>query len=62
MLKVLIDRIMSRKTEHKVRSTQLIVTEDGTPMQARGQLGHTTVVMTEQYIRNRLGKKVTPTK
>ncbi len=31
-LKVLIDRIMSRKSEHKVRSTRLIVTEDGTPM------------------------------
>jgi len=105
-LKVLIDRIMSRKSEHKVRSTRLIVTEDGTPMtvamlrrrfdlareaagvaksefqvrdlrakagtdraessgdimQARDQLGHTTVVMTEQYIRNRRGKKVIPTK
>lgn len=31
-------------------------------MQARDQLGHTTAVMTEQYIRNRMGKKVTPTK
>ncbi|WP_408596485.1 hypothetical protein [Pseudomonas sp. PLMAX] len=29
---------------------------------ARDQLGHTTVVMTEQYIRNRKGKKVSPTK
>ena len=100
-LKVLIDRIMSRKPEHKIRSTRLIVTEDGTPMSvamlrgrfdlareavgvaksefqmrdlrakagtdkaessddilhARDQLGHTTVVMTEQYIRNRKGKK-----
>ncbi|MFJ7884560.1 tyrosine recombinase XerC [Pseudomonas sp. NPDC096917] len=105
-LRVLIDRIMSRKSEHKVRSTRLIVTENGTPMsvamlrgrfdlareaagveksefqmrdlrakagtdkaessgdilQARDQLGHTTVVMTEQYIRNRKGKKVSPTK
>jgi hypothetical protein len=105
-LKVLIDRIMSRKSERKVRSTRLIVTENGTPMsvamlrgrfdlareaagvaksefqmrdlrakagtdkaessgdimQARDQLGHTTVVMTEQYIRNRIGKKVSPTK
>ncbi|TWC59873.1 phage integrase family protein [Pseudomonas sp. SJZ080] len=105
-LKVLIDRIMLRKKEHKIRSTRLIVSEDGTPttvamlrgrfdlareaagvakielqmrdlrakavtdkaessgdiMQARDQLGHTAVVMTEQYIRNRLGKKVTPTK
>lgn len=34
----------------------------GDILQARDQLGHTTVVMTEQYIRNRLGKKVTPTK
>lgn len=105
-LKVLIDRIMSRKSGHKVRSTRLIVAEDGTPMtvamlrrkfdiareaagvakpefqmrdlrakagtgkaessgdimQAKDQLGHTTVVMTEQYIRNRKGKKVSPTK
>jgi integrase len=97
---------MSRKKEHRVRSTRLIVSEDGTPMtvamlrgrfdltkeaagvaksefqmrdlrakagtdkaessgdimQARDQLGHTTVVMTEQYIRNREGKKVSPTK
>jgi len=103
---VLIDRIMSRKSGHKVRSTRLIVSEDGTPMsvamlrgrfdlareaagvakaefqmrdlrakagtdkaessgdilQARDQLGHTTVVMTENYIRKRIGKKVTPTK
>jgi integrase len=101
-----IDRIMSRKKEHRVRSTRLIVSEDGTPMtvamlrgrfdlareaagvaksefqmrdlrakagtdkaessgdimQAKDQLGHTTVVMTEQYIRNRKGKKVSPTK
>lgn len=105
-LKALIDRIMARKAGHKVRSTRLIVTEDGTPMtasmlrgrfditreaagvekaafqmrdlrakagtdkaessgdimQAKDQLGHTTVVMTEQYIRQRKGKKVTPTK
>jgi Phage integrase family. len=98
--------IESCPESQKVRSTRLIVTEDGTPMtvamlrrrfdltreaagvqksefqmrdlrakagtdkaessgdilQARDQLGHTTVVMMEQYIRNRLGKKVTPTK
>lgn len=102
----LIDRIKARKAAHKVRSTRLIVTEDGTPMsaamlrgrfdlareaakvdkklfqlrdlrakagtdkaessgdimQARDQLGHTSVVMTEQYIRERKGKKVTPTR
>ncbi|MBX9913719.1 MAG: tyrosine-type recombinase/integrase [Pseudomonadaceae bacterium] len=102
----LISRIKARKAAHKVRSTRLIVTEDGTPMsaamlrgrfdlartaakvdkklfqlrdlrakagtdkaessgdimQARDQLGHTTVVMTEQYIRERKGKKVTPTR
>lgn len=34
----------------------------GDIMQAKDQLGHTTVVMTEQYIRNRKGKKVSPTK
>ncbi|MDY7560168.1 tyrosine-type recombinase/integrase [Pseudomonas sp. CCC3.2] len=34
----------------------------GDILQARDQLGHTTVVMTEQYIRKRIGKKVTPTK
>nr|WP_081498101.1 tyrosine-type recombinase/integrase [Pseudomonas sp. GM74] len=59
-LKVLIDRIMSRKKEHRVRSTRLIVSETGTPMTVA--IGHTTVVMTEQYIRNRIGKKVSPTK
>ncbi|MDQ0127216.1 integrase [Pseudomonas lini] len=31
-LKDLIDRIMSRKAGHKVRSTRMAVTEDGTPM------------------------------
>lgn len=105
-LAVLVDRIMTRKAGHKVRSTKLIVTEDGTPMtasmlrtrfdearesagvnkaafqlrdlrakagtdkaelsgdilQARDQLGHTTVVMTEAYIRERKGKKITPTR
>lgn len=34
----------------------------GDILQARDQLGHTTVVMTENYIRQRVGKKVTPTK
>ena len=34
----------------------------GDIMQARDQLGHTTVVMTEQYIRARRGKKVLPTR
>lgn len=31
-------------------------------MQTRDQLEHTTVAMTEQYIRERKGKKVTPTR
>lgn len=105
-LSALVERIKARKTGHKVRSTRLVVTEDGAPMtaamlrgrfdkareaagipkaefqfrdlrakagtdkaessgdimQARDQLGHTTVVMTEQYIRERRGKKVSPTK
>ena len=30
--------------------------------QAQGQLGHTTIGMTEKYVRDRKGKKVTPTK
>jgi len=30
---------------------------NGDRMQTKDQLGHTTVVMTEQYIRNRKGKK-----
>ena len=34
----------------------------GDIMRAKDQLGHTTVGMTEQYIRNRKGKKVMPTK
>ncbi|WP_256345596.1 tyrosine-type recombinase/integrase, partial [Pseudomonas sp. F1002] len=105
-LKVVIDRILARKDSHKIRSSKLIVMDNGQPMtssmlrgrfdaareaagvkkadfqmrdlrakagtdkaessgdilQARDQLGHTTVVMTENYIRKRIGKKVTPTK
>jgi len=34
----------------------------GNIREAMDQLGHTTVVMTEHYIRNRKGKKVTSTK
>ncbi|WXL27720.1 tyrosine-type recombinase/integrase [Ectopseudomonas mendocina] len=34
----------------------------GDIMKVRDQLGHTTVAMTEHYIRNRRGKKVTPTR
>ncbi|WP_085599684.1 MULTISPECIES: tyrosine recombinase XerC [unclassified Pseudomonas] len=34
----------------------------GDILMARDQLGHTTVSMTEQYIRERKGKKVTPTR
>ncbi|HWH86202.1 MAG TPA: tyrosine-type recombinase/integrase [Pseudomonas sp.] len=105
-LKTVIDRIMLRKVGHRIRSTRLVVMEDGQAMtksmlrkrfddareaagipkadfqmrdlrakaatdkeestgnilQARDQLGHTTVGMTEQYIRQRKGLKVTPTK
>lgn len=105
-LEQLIARIMARKAGYKVRSTRLIVAEDGTAMtksmlrgrfdkareladipkassqfrdlrakagtdkadnsgdilKVRDQLGHTTAAMTEQYIRNRRGKKVTPTR
>jgi integrase len=105
-LKALIERIMARKAGFKVRSTKLIICEDGQAMtysmfrkrfddardlagvskaefqfrdlrakagtdkaessgdivQARDQLGHTTVVMTEKYVRDRKGKKVTPTR
>ncbi|MBT8765039.1 hypothetical protein J7302_02655 [Pseudomonas sp. DB1] len=70
------------KTGYKVRSTRLVVVENGQAMtysmlrgrfdaareaagnirEARDQLGHTTVAMTEQYIRDRKGKKVSPTK
>ncbi|MFP3847785.1 tyrosine-type recombinase/integrase [Pseudomonas sp. W5-01] len=34
----------------------------GDILQAKDQLGHTTVVMTEHYIRKRKGKKITSTK
>lgn len=34
----------------------------GDIVQARDQLGHTTVTMTEHYVRNRKGRKITPTK
>lgn len=105
-LATVIDRIMTRKAGYKVRSTRLIVTEEGIPMtysmlrsrfdaarekagvekasfqlrdlrakagtdktetsgdilQARDQLGHTTVTMTEHYVRKRRGKKVSPTR
>ncbi len=105
-LKALLDRIAARKAGHKVRSTRLVVLENGRPMtynmlrsrfdkareqagiekaefqmrdlrakagtdkaeasgdivKARDQLGHTTVVMTEHYIRDRKGKKVSPTR
>ncbi|KAF0570723.1 hypothetical protein P305_11395, partial [Xylella fastidiosa subsp. fastidiosa Mus-1] len=30
--------------------------------QAQAQLGHTSVVMTEHYVRKRKGAKVTPTR
>lgn len=36
--------------------------DSGDILQARDQLGHTTVTMTEAYIRDRKGKKVMPTK
>lgn len=105
-LATVMDRIMARKVSFKVRSTRLIVTDQGLPMtrsmlrsrfdtareqagvekalfqmrdlrakagtdkaessgdimQARDQLGHTTVTMTEHYVRDRKGKKVTPTR
>jgi integrase len=34
----------------------------GDSLQAKDQLGHTTVAMTEHYIRKRKGKKITSTK
>ncbi len=34
----------------------------GDILQAKDQLGHTTVAMTEHYIRKRKGKKITSTK
>ncbi|HEV2540255.1 MAG TPA: tyrosine-type recombinase/integrase [Frateuria sp.] len=37
-------------------------TDAGDIRQAQQQLGHTSVVMTEQYVRNRRGAKVTPTR
>lgn len=105
-LKVVIDRILERKKGHKIRSTRLVVMDNGQAMttsmlrgrfdaarmkagieksafqmrdlrakaatdkeestgsirDARDQLGHTTVGMTEQYIRRRKGLKVLPTK
>ncbi|MBH3366958.1 tyrosine-type recombinase/integrase [Pseudomonas carnis] len=105
-LKVVIERILERKKGHKIRSTRLVVMDNGQAMtasmlrgrfeaarmkagieksafqmrdlrakaatdkeestgsirDARDQLGHTTVGMTEQYIRRRKGLKVLPTK
>lgn len=105
-LKVVIDRILTRKAEYPIRTSRLVVIDGGQPMtpsmlrnrfdaareaagiekidfqmrdlrakaatdkeestgsirDARDQLGHTTVGMTEQYIRRRRGLKVMPTK
>ena len=105
-LKVVIERVLERKKGHKIRSTRLVVMDNGQAMttsmlrgrfdaarmkagieksafqmrdlrakaatdkeestgsirDARDQLGHTTVGMTEQYIRRRKGLKVLPTK
>ncbi len=105
-LRVVIERILERKKGHKIRSTRLVVMDNGQAMttsmlrgrfdaarmkagieksafqmrdlrakaatdkeestgsirDARDQLGHTTVGMTEQYIRRRKGLKVLPTK
>ncbi|WP_239690237.1 tyrosine-type recombinase/integrase [Pseudomonas syringae] len=105
-LETLLARIMARKATYKVRTTQLIVSADGSAMthamlrnrfddarsaagieksafqlrdlrakagtdkaessgdilKARDQLGHTTVGMTEKYVRERKGKQVTPTR
>lgn len=102
-LATLLARIAARKAALVVRSTRLIVREDGQPLthdalryrfdharmrsgaafqfrdlrakagtdkanssgdvrQAQRQLGHTTVTMTEAYVRQRLGDVVTPTR
>jgi len=105
-LAVLLDRIAARKASLVVRSTRLVIGENGQPLtyrmlqgafykareaaniapkafqfrdlrakagtdkadsagdirQAQQQLGHTTVAMTEHYVRQRKGAKVTPTK
>lgn len=55
------------KSEFQVRDLRAKAGTDkaessGDILQARDQLGHRTVVMTEQYIRNRKGNKVSPTK
>lgn len=47
--------LRAKAATHKEEST-------GNIRAARDQLGHTTVGMTEQYIRMRKGMKVTPTK
>ena len=104
-LKILIDRILARKSGHKVRSLYMIVDDNGQRFtysmlrlhfdnareaagvdkgkfqfrdlrakaatdktessdirQAQKQLGHSTVTMTEHYVRGRRGEKVSPTK
>lgn len=105
-LKLVIDRILARKAGMTIRTSRLIVMDNGHPMttsmlrgrfdtaheaagvekadfqmralqakagtgkaessgdilQARDQLGRTTVVMTENCMRKRIGKKLTPTK
>jgi integrase len=55
------------KSEFQIRDLRAKAATDkeestGNIREARDQLGHTTVTMTEQYIRNRKGKRVTSTK
>lgn len=55
------------KSEFQIRDLRAKAGTDkaessGDIMQAKDQFWHTTVVMTEQSIRNRKGKKVSPTK
>lgn len=105
-LEALLARIAARKKGYTVRTTRLVVAEDGQAFtydmlrgafcrargsaevdfdlfqfrdlrakagtdkadasgdirQAQAQLGHSTITMTEHYVRNRRGAKVTPTK
>lgn len=104
-LQQLINRILARKAEHKIRSLYMIVDDNGQRFtyamlrdhfdvareaagvtkaafqfrdlrakaatdktessdirQSQKQLGHTTITMTDHYVRGRRGEKVSPTK
>ena len=57
-----VDKKLFRLRDLRAKAGTDKAESSGDIRKATDQLGHTTVGMTEQYIRERKGKKVTPTK